>query len=169
MKTKKSKAKPRVRSHNERILLESACVDLIGELEHLLALSNVECEAGFLGESALIGNKMLHSLVEFAEGYLSGQRLTIVYDLIARGLKATQQTVDLATSQTFGTLRRIIGRESATDAEVAAAHSQAGKAIAIAAIASLGGGIRQLEDESTVATELYESLQPILIKLREKW
>jgi hypothetical protein len=158
-----------VLSPDEKSMLESACVDLIGELEHLLAFSNVECEAGFLGESALIGNKMLHCLVKFSDGYLSGPRSTIVYELVEKGFQETKKTVDLATSQTLGTLRRIVGGQTATDQEVAAAHAEAGKAIANAVIASLGGGIRRLHDEGSVANDLCESLQPILVELRENW
>lgn len=154
---------------NARILLESACVDVIGRLEYLIARSEFEITEGYLGESALIGDKMLCCLAEFAEGHLTGQRLAIVNEFIDRGRKATKRTVDLATTQTFGSIRRIIGLTAASDGDVAAAHQDTGKLIATAAIATLGGGIRELEVEGSIAKELYASLQPILSTLREKW
>jgi hypothetical protein len=156
-------------SRSERILLESACIDIIAEFEQLLDLANAEREAGFLGESALIGNRMLHSLIDFAESYLSGRRLAMVYQLIDRGFQSTQKTIDLSSSQLWGPLRRLIGRQSASDLDVANSHNETGLVIAAAAMATIGGGICRLEDDAPVAMALYESLRPILIELRERW
>ena len=154
---------------SERILLESACVDLIGRLEYSLEQANREREEGFLGESAVIGNDMLLSVVDFSDGYLTGQRLELVYSLLAEGYKATQLVIDLATSQNWGIVKKIIGQDSATDEQVAQSHKEAGEAIASVLSASIGGGIRLLDPNSPVAKNLMESLQPILVELREKW
>ena len=154
---------------NERILLESACVELIGTLEHLLEKAALEREAGFLGESAVIGRKMLLALVDFAEGYLSGNGLSPAFQQIARGYKSAQHTIDLATSQSWGPLRKLAGQSSASNTEVAQSHFRTGQAIAAAAESAVGEGIGILSHCSSVVDELDESLRPVLAELRETW
>ncbi|MEO1617072.1 MAG: hypothetical protein AAFV88_14570 [Planctomycetota bacterium] len=154
---------------NERILLESACVELIGSIEQMLEQSAKEREAGYLGESAVIGNKILLSLVDFSEGYVSGESLGDVYKVIAECYKGTQQVIDLATSQTWGPFRKMLGKSTASNDEVAVAHKDCGSLIADALETSVGSGLSRLNDTTSVAAQLTESLEPILTELRTEW
>lgn len=156
-------------STNERILLESACVDAIGQMEQLLEKANEERAAGFLGESILIANKILLLFVDFAEGYLSESEQASVIERTAVGYAATKRGVSLSSSQTWGAIRKLIGRETATDNQVAEAHREVGVAVADAADSAIVGAIRMLGSDSAVTSQLAESLEPILAELRTEW
>ncbi|MEM6469911.1 MAG: hypothetical protein AAF802_10190 [Planctomycetota bacterium] len=156
-------------STNERILLESACVEVIGSVEQLLEHASNERKSGYLGESAVIGNKILLALVDFSEGYVSGDALGDVYKVIAECYKATQRVIDLATSQTWGPLRKMLGRSIASNDEIADAHRDCGQLIADAVATSVGSGLARLEQSATTANQLEESLEPILNELRTEW
>lgn len=156
-------------STSERILLESACVDAIGQLEQLLEKASSERAAGFLGESILIANRMLLLIVDFSEGYLDESQQGSVFERTALGYAATQRGVALSSSQTWGTIRKLIGRETATDGEVASAHQEVGAAVAASAESAVKGAIRMLGSDSVVAQQLAESMEPMLEELRTQW
>lgn len=156
-------------STSERILLESACVDTIGQMEQLLEKASGEKAAGFLGESILIANQMLLLIVDFSEGYLAEHEQGSVFERTALGYAATQRGVALSSSQTWGAIRKLIGQETATDNEVANAHQEVGAAVASAAESAVQGAVRMLGADSVVALQLVESLDPMLEELRTEW
>lgn len=154
---------------SKRILLETACVDLVGQLEQLMEKARDEQKAGFLGESMLVGNTILVQLLNFAEAYLIESSRNAVTALISKGFEVTARGTELSSSQTFGTVKRLFGRKSATDFQVAEAHCEVGKAIADTAELAVQSGLDLLGSESVFATGVHESLHPILVELREKW
>ena len=153
----------------ERILLESACVDTIGQLEQLLEKAREEQNAGFLGESILFGKQMLLLLVEFTEAHLQASSNEKALDAIDKGYQSAKSGARLSASQSWGTLRRIVGKATATDQEVTEAHSAVGKSIATAVSETMFLGIRLLGSQSSVAKMLAESLNPLLDELNKKW
>ena len=154
---------------SQRILLETACVDMIGQVEQLMEKARDEQSAGFLGESMLVGSSILKLLVNFSDGYLSDRTLVLVNDRIELAHQAIKNGTELSQSQTFGSLRRLIGRKSATDVEVARAHTEVGIALAEAVAAAVAGGLHQLKSNSSLVNDLQESIQPILSEMRKTW
>ncbi|MEO1526378.1 MAG: hypothetical protein AAFX06_13140 [Planctomycetota bacterium] len=155
-------------SDESRILLESACVDLIGEFEQMLEAARSEREAGFLGESMLLGKKMLLTLVEFVDGYLEAEKLRNAVDLLTEGCALADAGIKLSSSQSFGAVKRVFGRRPATDVEVADAHRSLGTAIANALSVALNSAV-QILGEARMTEDINDSLKPMLAELRGKW
>ena len=154
---------------SERILLETACVDLIGQVEQLMEKARDEQTAGFLGESILLANTILVLVINFADAYLSGPQREVVNDGITVTHAAIKEGTELSKSQTFGPLRRLMGRNSASDEEVAQAHQAVGKTLADTVGTAIVAGLSKLDPESVIAKGMQESLQPILTELTKKW
>lgn len=155
-------------SEERRILLESACVDLIGKFEQMLDAARCEREAGFLGESMVIGKKMMLALVEFADGYLEDKRLQNSVDVIAQACTLADEGVELSSSQSFGAVKRVFGRRTASDLEVANAHRSVGSAIA-SALSVAFNSAAQILGAARLSEDIRDSLEPMLAELREKW
>ncbi|MEM0925531.1 MAG: hypothetical protein AAGJ83_05795 [Planctomycetota bacterium] len=158
----------RLTSH-ERILLESACVEFIGSVEHYVSEAGREREAGYLGESAVSANKILHTLIDFAEGTFSGKELREAYRLIAASYESTQRVIELATSQAWAPLRKLVGSSVATNDALADAHRRCGQSIAETIEATLDDGLGLLGESSSIVHQLRECLDPLLDELRTKW
>lgn len=152
----------------DRILLESGCVDLIGEFEQLIETARSEREAGFLGESMVLGKRMLLTLVEFADGYLEEEPQEDVVDRIASGCVLADNGIQLSSSQNFRAFRRVLGKKTASDLEVAEAHGAVGTAVADALTLALGSAVERL-GKANISEAIGDSLEPILLELREQW
>ena len=62
-----------------------------------------------------------------------------------------------------------MGRNSASDEEVAQAHQAVGKTLADTVGTAIVAGLSKLDPESVIAKGMQESLQPILTELTKKW
>lgn len=156
-------------SSQDRSLLEAACVDLICRLDQLLCHANEARQAGYLNETVPHANNMLLASLDFAESHLTGSALDELHTQVAAAYGRTQELADLISSRSWGAVRRVIGRPSATEMDVLRVHGEVGEAIAVVVVASLGGGIRRLGVHTSIGDEMIQSLKLFLSEMKKAW
>jgi len=156
-------------STEQRIVLESSCVDLICQLEAMLIQVADHRQAGHLSDCVEIANKMLVALLDFTEAHLTGKPLDVVYERVAEAYELTQKYDETISSFSWSAVRRVIGRTSASEVDVLQAHADVGEAIAIVSVASLGESIGLFDDKNGTANQMHQSLKCFIDELRKVW
>ena len=149
--------------------LEAACVVLICELHAGLAEAT-ECRAlGQHGEASEAGKQMLLGVLDFAEEHLDGEALHDVRERVADAYDQSKRVDDLAATRSWGFVRRMFGKPTATEAELADASRQLGEAIGVVVVTAIAGCAPRFDTEGNVAGQIADSLQSFVDQLRSGW
>ena len=76
---------------------------------------------------------------------------------------------DLAATRSWGFVRRMFGKPTATEAELADASRQLGEAIGVVVVTAIAGCASRFDAEGNVAGQIADSLQSFVDQLRSGW
>jgi hypothetical protein len=152
-----------------RMLLEAACVDLICQFESMLTRSARESVDGYRCEIVPIVERSLQNALEFGETHFKGKALELLNSQVLEARECTQSLRDAISSFEWKTLRRLIGRESASELDVLRIHGELGTAIAMVLVAALGPAIEMLDTKNKSGAEVLEIASSFMAELEERW
>lgn len=149
--------------------LEAACVQLICELHASLAEATEFRALGQHGEASEAGKQMLLGVLDFAEENLGEEALHAVQERVADAYDQSKQVDDLVATRSWGILRRLFGKRTATEAELVHASRELGEAIGVVVVTAVAGCAPHFDPESGIASQITESLQSFVDQLRAGW
>lgn len=149
--------------------LEAACVELICELESGLAEATEFRALGHHGDASEAGKQMLLGVLDFAEENLQEEALQAVRQRVADAYDQSKQVDDLVATRSWAVVRRMFGMRTATEAELVHASRQLGEAVGVVVVTAVAGCAPRFDPQSSVASQITDSLQSFIDQLRTGW
>lgn len=149
--------------------LEAACAVLICELQTGLAEATEFRALGQYGEASEAGKQMLLGVLDFAEEHLEGEALHEVRERVADAYDQSKRVDEFVARRSWGLVRRVFGKRTATETELIEASRELGEAIGVVAVTAVAGCIPRFDPEGGVAVEIAESLQSFVEQLQAGW
>ena len=147
--------------------IELACIDLVCQLEHQLAVAKEGYRDDQVGESDVTSERMLKSLMDFSEAYLQDDM-----DEIQESMKAALEKV--------ADHRKVVNSESWTrsfirvffdsvDENSVVTHTELGKSMAQACATVFVATIQKLGSNSSVAKQVEQSMELFVEEFTKNW
>ncbi len=152
-----------------RMHIESACVDLICQFESMLTRASKERLVGFGNEIVPIVDESLQVAIEFGETLFNGETLDALNRRVLEARECSQSLRHAVSSFEWKTLRRMIGRQSASELDVLRIHGELGKATAMVLVTALGPAIEILGIQSKSGAEMLRIVRLFIAELEERW
>ena len=148
--------------------MELACIDLVCQLEHLLAVAKEGYRDDQVGGSDVTSESMLKLLMSFSESHLKDEDM----DEISASMKSALERVVAH--------RKVVNSESWTrsfirvffdsvDENSVATHTELGKSMAQACATVFVATIRTLGSESSVAKQVEHSMELFVEEFTKNW
>lgn len=163
------KATDQTLSSDQRMMLESSCVDVICQLENQLERACTFRDARQHRDAYHTANRMLVTLLEFAEGNLDGDPLETVYADLATAYELTSDLSDAISAHGWSAMRRVVGKSSTSEMDILHIYDRVGRAVAKVTVSSLGYAIRRVDPKTTVGRQLHQSLASFIDQLQKVW
>ena len=147
--------------------MELACIDLVCQLEHQLAVAKEGYRDDQVGESDVTSERMLKSLMDFSEAYLQDDM-----DEIQESMKAALEKV--------ADHRKVVNSESWTrsfirvffdsvDENSVVTHTELGNSMAQACATVFVATIQKLGSNSSVAKQVEQSMELFVEEFTKNW
>jgi hypothetical protein len=149
--------------------MEAACVDLICQFESMLTHSVQQRSDGYLSEIVPIVDKSLQIALEFGQTHFIGKPLEVLNRRVLEARECSRSLGNAVSSFEWKTLRRMIGRKSASERDVLRIHDELGTAIAMVLVSALGPAIEILSTRSKSGAEMLNIMRLFVAELRERW
>ena len=153
----------------DRKSLETACVDMISQLEHIVFKAQEMSRIDFVDETAEIARKMLVVMGDFTEEFLAGKAADQAIGEIDRALTYSH-TYDevLKTRSILNTVLRTIWKADENH-EIQSAHEQLGEIMVRACAATLYHAIMLLGMDSEMGKQIDQSTVIFVNELKQAW
>ena len=147
--------------------MELACIDLVCQLEHQLAVAKEGYRDDQVGESDVTSERMLKSLMDFSEAYLQDD-MDEIRTAMASALEkvADHRKVVKSESWTRSLIRVFF---DSVDENSVATHTELGKSMAQACATVFVATIHRLGAESTVARQVEQSMELFVEEFTKNW
>lgn len=149
--------------------IQTACVDLVCQLESRLTRAEKERTDGYLGEIVPIVEEFLQTASDFGEMHFHGDPLEALNRRIVEARECSRSLGKAVASFEWKALRRIIGRPSASEREVLKIHSELGTALVMVVVSALGPAIEMLGSNTKSAKEVLKIVRVFIAELQERW
>lgn len=159
-----AKASP---STSDTAELEIECIDLVCKLEHDIAVAKEGYRDDQVKESATTSQRMLESLLVFAETHLQHDMEELEASVTAAAEKITAHR-QVVKGQSW-TRSLISVFYDSVDENSIATHSELGQAMAKVCATVFASTIKRLGAESNVAHQVQQSMELFVEEFTEKW
>ena len=165
--TETTKQSPAVSSQPDAEM-ELACIDLVCQLEHQLAVAREGYRDDQVGGPDVTSERMLKLLLDFSESHLQDQDM---YKVNASMITATEKIAEHRKVVNSETWTRSFIRVffDSVDENSVATHTELGKAMAQACATVFVVTINKLGAESDVAKQVEQSMEVFVEEFTENW
>ena len=147
--------------------MELACIDLVCQLEHQLAVAREGYRDDQVGGSDVTSERMLKSLLDFSESYLQDDMDEIRTSMkVALEKVADHREVVSSESWTRSLIRVFF---DSVDENLIVTHADLGKAMAQACATVFVATIQKLGTASDVAKQVEQSMELFVEEFTENW
>lgn len=149
--------------------LEIACVDLICQLESLIALAKESGREEHMDNAAATAKKMLTRLLEFSDRFFQGEEAVQTRDEISKALHQSATYQEILNSRSWGSAikRAFLGSEDSE--EIKATYEKLGLALIRACATVLYHAIVLVGFDSPVGKQIDQSTVVFVRELKESW
>lgn len=149
--------------------LEIACVDLICQLESLIAVAKESGREEHMDGAAATAKKMLTHLLEFSDRFFQGEEAQQTRDEISKALHQSATYQEVLSSRSWGSAikRTFFGSEDSE--EVKATYEKLGLALIRACATVLYHAIVLVGFDSPLGKQIDQSTVVFVRELKESW
>jgi len=151
----------------DKVAIELACVDLICQLEHDFANANKGYRGDQVDESTVTSKRMIERVVKFSETHLT-DFIEELAPSITAAITAGDVHAQVIRSRSWAkTIASVFVDKVEPDA--ALSHKNLGEATAATCCAAFNVAIRILGQESTIGSQVQQSLDVFVEEFEQNW
>ena len=147
--------------------IEIACIDLVCQLEHQLAVAKEGYRDDQVGGSDVTSERMLKTLMDFSEAHLQ-EDMDEIHTAMKAALDKVAAHRELVKSESW-TRSFIRVFFDSVDENSVATHTELGKSMAQACATVFVATIQRLGTESTVARQVEQSMELFVEEFTKNW
>ena len=155
--------------NEDRAELELRCVNLICQLENLLATAKESDRGDQVEDSAKAANKMLDQLITFVESSLTGQAAEEALEEIRKASDASAVHKEILGNRSWGSTFLSIFVSDAVDENSKITHEKLGKQMARTCATTLHHAIELVGAESVIGQQISQSTAVFVHEFVEVW
>ena len=149
--------------------LEIACVDLICQLEALIAMAKDSGREEHMDNAAATAKKMLTRLLEFSDRFFQGEEAEQTHEEISKALHQSATYQEILNSRSWGSVikRTFLGSEDSE--EMKSTYEELGLALIRACATLLYHAIVLVGFDSPLGKQIDQSTVVFVRELKESW
>lgn len=166
-KAKQASSTEEVRTLDQSAM-ELSCIDLILQLEHMLATAKESDRGDQVEESAKLANKMLEKLITFSDEHLAGANEEILEE-IGRAARSVAIHKEVLSKRSWGSTIMSMFIIDAIDENSKKSHKQLGNDLARACGTTLQYAIQLFGEDSVIGQQIGQSTTVFVNEFEAVW